>query len=108
MGSYRTARAKAADMTTWTITRTDTDDLLADGEAPNVRLAWARVIPAVMDQLATDPAIPGYRITIDDDPPALVFPGRSESGHRDLAELRGCLHELAIAVLGEAVFAETS
>ena len=46
-------------MTTWTIIRTDTDELLTDGQAPDVRLAWARVIPAVMHQLATDPTIPG-------------------------------------------------
>lgn len=95
-------------MTTWTIIRTDTDELLTDGQAPDVRLAWARVIPAVMHQLAIDPTIPGYRITINDSPPALVFPGRSDTGRRDLAELRSCLHELAIAAMGDAVFAETA
>jgi len=85
-------------MCTWNITTLDPPTLLSDGSAPTRRKAWRQAIDAALGHLATDsPA--GCAMVVDGNP-AVLIPGRTESGELDVPAMRAAAERMAIAVLG--------
>jgi hypothetical protein len=86
-------------MANWTITRTDSTDILRTGTAPSLAEAWAQTIEAVMDELTGDSTLNGCAMAVDATP-GLLLAGRTATGELDLHSTRAAAERLALACAG--------